>query len=137
MSDNCDHNFGTFDDFGVNDQRVSHNMILMSKYKGQHGGKKGKKIRARPSPPLFGQCPKKNVSFYKTGVELRFWPVQARILTKARKRLSRQNLTKKCVNSQKIDKKVRKSPKNQNFNKSALTSVATKFDKKVRKYPKI
>ena len=35
VSDNCDHNFGTFDDFGVkNDQKVSHNMILMSKYKG-------------------------------------------------------------------------------------------------------
>ena len=32
MSDNCDHNFGTFDDFGVkNDQKVSHNMIVMSK----------------------------------------------------------------------------------------------------------
>ena len=32
VSDNCDHNFGTFDDFGVkNDQKVSHNMILMSK----------------------------------------------------------------------------------------------------------
>ena len=31
-SDNCDHNFGTFDDFGVkNDQKISHNMILMSK----------------------------------------------------------------------------------------------------------
>ena len=30
VSDNCDHNFGTFDDFGVkNDQKVSHNMILM------------------------------------------------------------------------------------------------------------
>ena len=42
VSDNCDHNFGTFDDFGVkNDQKVSHNMILMSKYKGQPGGKKG------------------------------------------------------------------------------------------------
>ena len=42
VSDNCDHNFGSFDDFGVkNDQKVSHNMILMSKYKGQHGGKKG------------------------------------------------------------------------------------------------
>ena len=42
VSDNCDHNFCTFDDFGVkNDQKVSHNMILMSKYKGQHGGKKG------------------------------------------------------------------------------------------------
>ena len=44
VSDNCDHNFGTFDDFGVNnDQKVSHKMILMSKYKGPHGGKKGKK----------------------------------------------------------------------------------------------
>ena len=42
VSDNCDHNLGTFDDFGVkNDQKVSHNMIMMSKYKGQHGGKKG------------------------------------------------------------------------------------------------
>ena len=39
MSDNCDHNFGTFDDFGV-DQKVSNNIILMSKYKGKHGGKK-------------------------------------------------------------------------------------------------
>ena len=37
MNDDCDHNFGTFDDFGVkNDQKVSHNMILISKYKG-HG----------------------------------------------------------------------------------------------------
>ena len=46
VSDNCDDNFGTFDDFGVkNDQKVSHNMILMSKYKGKHGGKKGKKIK--------------------------------------------------------------------------------------------
>ena len=45
MSDNYDNNFGTFDDFGVkNDQKVSHNMILMSKYKGQHGGKKSKKF---------------------------------------------------------------------------------------------
>ena len=32
VSDNCDQNFGTFDDFGVkNDQKVSHNMIVMSK----------------------------------------------------------------------------------------------------------
>ena len=46
-NDVSDHNFGTFDDFGVkNDQKVSHYMILMSKYKGQHGGKKGQKIRA-------------------------------------------------------------------------------------------
>ena len=51
VSDNCDHNFGTFDDFGVkNDQKVSHNMILMSKYKGQHSGEKGQNFRARPSP---------------------------------------------------------------------------------------
>ena len=43
MSDNCDHNFGTFDDFGgKRDKKLSHNMILISKYKGQHGGKKGK-----------------------------------------------------------------------------------------------
>ena len=46
VSDYCDHNFGV-----KNDQKVSHNMILMSKYKGQHGGKKGKQIRARHSPP--------------------------------------------------------------------------------------
>ena len=66
MSDNSDHNFGTFDDFGVkNDQTVSHNMILMSKYKGQLGGKKGKQIRAGVSPPLFGQCPKRK--FFLTG----------------------------------------------------------------------
>ena len=57
-SDNCDHNFGTFDDFGFkNDQKVSHNMILMSKYKGKHGGKKVKKFGQGP-PPLFEQCPK-------------------------------------------------------------------------------
>ena len=61
VSDNCDNNFGTLDDFGVkNDQKVSHNMILMLKYKGHQGGKKGQKIQAMPSPlpPLFGQCPK-------------------------------------------------------------------------------
>ena len=65
VSDNCDHNFGTFDDFGVkNDQKVSNNMILMSKYKGKHGGKKGQKIRAWVDPPpSFGQCPKENVFF--------------------------------------------------------------------------
>ena len=64
VSDNCDNNFGTFDDFGVkNDQKVSHNMILMSKYKGQHGGKKGQKIRARPSPPPFRAMPERNRFF--------------------------------------------------------------------------
>ena len=62
MSDNCDNNFGTFDDFGVkNDQKVSHNMILMSKYKGHHGGKKGQKIRARPPPPFSGNALKKSI----------------------------------------------------------------------------
>ena len=31
------------DDFGgKRDKKLSHNMILISKYKGQHGGKKGK-----------------------------------------------------------------------------------------------
>ena len=66
MSDNCDNNFGTFDDFGVkNDQKVSHNMILMSKYKGQHGGKTGSKNSGRGlPPPLFGQCPKENIFFF-------------------------------------------------------------------------
>ena len=55
VSDNCDHKFGTFDDFGVtNDQKVSHNMLLMSKYKGQHGGKMVNKFGQGP-PPLFGQ----------------------------------------------------------------------------------
>ena len=40
-------------------------MILMSKYKGQHGGKKGKKNSGRGlPPPLFGQCPKKNIFFF-------------------------------------------------------------------------
>ena len=64
MSDNCDHNFGTFDDFGVkNEQKVSHNMILMSKYKGQPGGEKGKKNRARPSPPFSGNARKKLILF--------------------------------------------------------------------------
>ena len=59
VSDNCDHNFGTFDDFGVkNDPKASHNMILMSKYK---GGKKGQKIRARPSPHFLGNARKKSI----------------------------------------------------------------------------
>ena len=53
------------DDFGVkNDQKVSHNMILMSKYKGQHGGKKGQQIRARPSPPPFRAMPERKVFSY-------------------------------------------------------------------------
>ena len=47
-----------------NDQKVSDNMILMSKYKEKHGGKKGQKIQAGVSPPLFGQCPKENIFLY-------------------------------------------------------------------------
>ena len=69
VSDNCDHNFGTFDDFGVkNDQKVSNNMILMSKYKGKHGGKKGQKIRAwvdpPPPPPLHSGNAQKKTFFF-------------------------------------------------------------------------
>ena len=41
-------------------KKVSHNMILMSKHKGQHGGKKGKKI-----PPFSGNARKK--TFFLTG----------------------------------------------------------------------
>ena len=65
MNDNCDHNFGTFDDFGLkNDQKVSHNMILMSKYKGQHGGKKGKKNSGKALPPSpFRAMPERNRFF--------------------------------------------------------------------------
>ena len=54
------------DDFGVkNYQKVSHNMILMSKYKGTvTWWKKGsKKFWVGVSPPLFGQCPKENIFF--------------------------------------------------------------------------
>ena len=37
-------------------------MILMSKYEGQHGGKKGQKIQARPPPP-FRAMPERNRFF--------------------------------------------------------------------------
>ena len=56
-SNNCDYNFGTFDDFGVkNEQKVSHNMILMSRYKGQLQftcRQKGQKIWAMPERKVF------------------------------------------------------------------------------------
>ena len=65
VSDNCDQNFGTFDDFGVkNDQKVSHNMILMSKYKGQHGGKTGSKNSGRGLPPPFSGNAQKKTFFF-------------------------------------------------------------------------
>ena len=53
-------------DFGVKDyQKVSHNMILMLKYKGQHGGKKGRKIRAGVSHPPFRAMPERKHFFYR------------------------------------------------------------------------
>ena len=36
-------------------------VILMSKYKGQHGGKKGKKIGQGPPPPFTGNARKKSI----------------------------------------------------------------------------
>ena len=44
-------------------------MILMSKYKGQHGGKKGQKIRAGPPSPFSGNARKKSI-FSMGGVPL-------------------------------------------------------------------
>ena len=68
MSDICDHNFGTFDDFGVkNDQQVSNNMILMSKYKGKHGGKRVKKFGQGSSPPPFRAMPERKHFFLQDG----------------------------------------------------------------------
>ena len=43
-------------------------MILMSKYKGQHGGKRVK--NSGNASPLFGQCPKE-INFFLGGVPLR------------------------------------------------------------------
>ena len=65
-SDNCDYNFGTFDNFGVkNDQKVSHNMILMSRYMGQlHGGRGPKNSgKALPPPPPFRAMPERKRFF--------------------------------------------------------------------------
>ena len=65
-SDNCDYNFGTFDNFGLkNDQKVSHNMILMSKYKGKHDGKRVNKFGQGSPPPISGNARKK--TFFFTG----------------------------------------------------------------------
>ena len=71
VSDICDHNFGTFDDFGVkNDQQVSNNMILMSKYKGKHGGKRVKKFGQGSSPPPFLGNARKKTLFFSGGLPL-------------------------------------------------------------------
>ena len=70
-NDVSDHNFGTFDDFGVkNDQKVSNNMILMSKYKGKPGGKKGQTIRAGAPPPPFSGNARKKTFFFTGGLPL-------------------------------------------------------------------
>ena len=65
------NNFGTFDDFGVKNDQVSHNMILMSKHKGQHGGRKGQQIRARLSPPPFLGNARKKLIFLLWGLPLK------------------------------------------------------------------
>ena len=61
---NCDYNFGTFDNFGVkNDQKVSHNMILMSRHMGQLHGGRGPKNSGKAFPPFSGNERKENVFF--------------------------------------------------------------------------
>ena len=56
--DNCDHNFGTFDDFGVkNYQKVSHNMTTWWK-------KKGQQIRAGVSPPFSSNARRRKKMFF-------------------------------------------------------------------------
>ena len=63
MSDNCDHNFGTFDDFGVkNDQKVSNNMTCQN-IRENMVEKRVKKFGQGSPLPLFGQCPKENIFF--------------------------------------------------------------------------
>ena len=58
VSDNCGHNFGTFDDYGVkNDQKVSNDMIFMPKYKGKLRWKKGLKKFGQGPPPPFRAMP--------------------------------------------------------------------------------
>ena len=57
-SDNCDYNFGTFDDFGVkNGQKISHNMILMSRYRDSYMVEKGPKNSGKAPPPFFSVNP--------------------------------------------------------------------------------
>ena len=64
MSDNCYHNFGTFDDFGVkNDQKVSHNMILMSRYMWE-----GRPKNPGKDPPPFSGSARKKRFFFIRGV---------------------------------------------------------------------
>ena len=65
MSDNCDYNFVTFDDFGKMAKKYTHNMILMSRYKGQlHGGKMAKTFGQGPPPSFWGNGRQKTL-FYR------------------------------------------------------------------------
>ena len=81
VSDNCDHhnaincdggdnwgyNFDTFGDFRVkNDQKVSHNMILMSRYIGTvTWWKKGQKFgQGPPLHPPIREIPERKVFYY-------------------------------------------------------------------------
>ena len=65
MSDNCDHNFGSFDDFGVkNYQKVSHNMILNIR---DNMVEKRVKQFGQGSPPPFRAMPERKHFFSQEG----------------------------------------------------------------------
>ena len=52
-SDNCDYNFGTFDDFGVNNYQKAYTKHYIDVKMGQlYGGKSAKEFR---SPPFSGE----------------------------------------------------------------------------------
>ena len=115
MSDNSDHNFGTFDDFGVkNDQKVSNNMILMPKYKGKHGGKKGKEIREGASPPPFRAMPERNI-FFQDGFPKNEEELQKHVvcLFVSREPLINVRRRKICWGSQKDHLRNEQTPQNQ------------------------
>ena len=67
-NDVSDHNFCTFDDFGVkNYQKVSIKMVLMSRYKGQlHGGRRTNKFEQGPPPPSIRIMPIRKLFSYGT-----------------------------------------------------------------------
>ena len=66
--DQVERSVDIFIELVKNDQKVSHNMILMSKYKGQHGGKKGKKNLGKALPPPFSGNARKKSIFVMGGV---------------------------------------------------------------------
>ena len=74
-SDNCDYNFGTFDDFGVkNGQKVSHNMILMSRYRDSYMVEKGPKNSGKALPQFSDNAQKKTGFSYVRCSLLEYWP---------------------------------------------------------------